>query len=117
MGTYLNKFYIVKPDKPVEFQVEIGFGQRAESSVYLNDKKIGDVWRDSFSLVVSKTGKDIKRQILHCTTMVTDERVETNETSVTFHLKGGRKEIKETLQSAVEKQGDVKFYVLDVEFI
>ncbi|PKK83030.1 MAG: hypothetical protein CVT49_10830 [candidate division Zixibacteria bacterium HGW-Zixibacteria-1] len=117
MGTYLSTFYIIKSDKPVEFVVEIGHGQRAESTVYLNDLKIGDNKIDSFSLVLPGTGKDLKRQILNCTTMVRDERVETNETSVTYQLKGGRKDFKEMLQSGVEKHGDVKFYVFNVEFI
>lgn len=117
MGTYLSKFYIIRSDKPVEFRVDIEFGQRAESIVYLNDKKIGDIWAGSFSLVLPGTGKELKRQVLNCTTMVKDERVETNETGVTYYLKGGRKEMKETLRSTVEMQGDVKFYILNVEFI
>ncbi|MFQ5793888.1 MAG: hypothetical protein ACE5JP_02430 [Candidatus Bipolaricaulia bacterium] len=115
MSTTLSKFYRVRNEKPVTLTIKIGHGQRGTTSVNLNDEQLVNNHRNTLKQRIG-TGEELNGKTLYCSTIVADIRTETNETSITYELRGGVSQFKQTLQESVESEGDVVFYLATFRF-
>jgi len=100
----------------INLEVNIGYGQKSFSRLYLSGKKLGGEKSDSFSQKIGMN-KNLKNERLDCIITVHDIQEITNETSVTFKLTGGQGEVCETLKKSVNYEGDVVFYTATIYFI
>ena len=116
MSTVLARFCRVKNTSEIKLSLTIGFAQKGYSTVYLEDEKIGE-WDGSFTKSLEIQGNDLKGKTLFCHTLIIDLRSETDETSVTYELTGGKADFKQTLKESVDKPGGVKHYVATFTFI
>jgi hypothetical protein len=83
-----SAFYPVKPGSQVSLTVQVGDFQAGGTSYSWQGKQ--ELGRPNFQdHVVNGGGAKIAGTILHCMTKVLDIRPDTNQTSVTFTLKGG----------------------------
>ena len=110
MATSIAKFYRVKDTSELDLKIEIGQVQKGITDISLGDKKLIENFVGDVSEKLPGKGEDLKGKTMFCHTMVIDVRDETNETSVTYKLTGGRTDFKETLQESVEEHG-TKHYV------
>jgi len=80
--------YEVKPATPITLSVEIGEGQVGGTAVTWKNKIVGS-GGDVTNLQIGKDNEDLRGTALDCTTTVKDVNPNTNNTSVTYTLKGG----------------------------
>jgi len=92
LTTTLFKVYDIvnTSEEPVILNIEIGFGQIAQTLIYLDDIKIGD-FSDSFQIEIGP-GKDILRKELALFTTIHDIQPETDRISMYIVISGGKKE-------------------------
>lgn len=117
MSTQLTKLYRVKPTSEIKLVITIGHAQQGLTTAYLESDKIVNEKKNSLEIILPEKGKDLKGKTLFCSTTVIDVVTETNETSVTYELLGGRQDFKQVLQESVDKEHGVKHYVATFLFI
>jgi hypothetical protein len=117
MSTTLTKVYRVRKNDVVILRISIGFAQVGVTTVFLDNEMLAENRRNSFEVKLNKPGESLGGKTLMCSTIVTDVRRETNETSVTYELIGGVIAQKHTLQDSVESEGDVIIYVANCFFL
>ena len=103
----LRDAYIVA-DADVTLDVTVGEGQKAFLEVLLNGLPIGH-GADVKGLIVGK-GNEVAGSRLRITATVTDTNTDTNRTSVTYRLTGGRTTMIRTSEHTVDIDGDTVDY-------
>jgi hypothetical protein len=83
--------YAVKPKTPITLTVEIGEGQVGGTAVTWNNTIVGS-GGDVTDLPIGKKNDDLRGTSLDCTTTVKDINPNTNNTTVTYTLKGGKQQ-------------------------
>jgi hypothetical protein len=116
MSTVLSKFFRVRPEDQIFLKITIGHAQIGTTMVSLAGEQLASDQRDSFKIALPKDGKELAGKSLFCSTIVTDVRSETNQTSVTYELIGGENPWKQTLSETVESENDSIFYVATIKF-
>ena len=103
----LRESYVLA-DGDVTLDVTVGEGQKAFLEVLLNGLSIGH-GADVSGLVVGK-GSELAGSRLRITATVTDTNTDTNRTSVTYRLTGGRSTMVRTSEHTVDIDGDTVDY-------
>lgn len=116
MSTIISKLYQIRPNDVVTLKITIGHGQVGVSTVSLGTSNLAERLRDNLDLFINRPGENLVGKTLICVTTVSDVRMETNETSVTFELTGGITPFKQTLQESVPNHGDVLIYAATFRF-
>jgi hypothetical protein len=98
----------VLADDDVKLDVTVGEGQKAFLEVLLNGRPIGH-GADVKDLAVGK-GSELAGSRLRITATVTDTNTDTNRTSVTYRLTGGRSTMVRTSEHTVDIDGDTVDY-------
>ncbi len=84
-----TEFYKVKPKTPITLSVTIGDAQVGGTAVTWKGALVGS-GAGVTDLEIGKSGEDLRDTILDCTTTVKDVNPDTNNTDVTYTLKGGQ---------------------------
>lgn len=103
----LRDSYILAEDD-VTLDVTVGEGQKAFLEVLLNGLPIGH-GADVSGLVIGN-GTELAGSRLRITATVTDTNTDTNRTSVTYRLTGGRSPKVRTSEHTVDVDGDTVDY-------
>ena len=115
MSTTFSKFYKVLREKDVAVEIFIGHGQVGDTTIYLGNEKIVENKKGNFEHNLGR-GENLNGKSLFCSTIVSDVRSETNNTSVTYKIHGGVNPYEQIMQETVESQGDVVFYTATFTF-
>jgi|WetSurMetagenome_2_1015567.scaffolds.fasta_scaffold248944_2 hypothetical protein len=116
MSTTLSKFIKVRPGEQLYLKISIGNGQTGVSSVYLSGSQLISGQKDTFKIALPISGLDLAGKSLFCSTIVSDIRPETNNTSVVYELYGNETSWKQTLGETVLAENDSLFYVATIQF-
>lgn len=92
---------------PITFEASIGDGQPGSYSFFLGSKSLGN--NDS----VTVNSSELKSARLTLVASITDEREETNHTSLTLRI---NEKICGPYEKKVEAQGDIVIYTVVVNF-
>ena len=117
MTPNISKSYSVRKDSQVTLKLTIGNGQKATTTITLDSVEIVKDEKNSFEFVLHELGEKLKGKVLYCVTMVSDFVPETNETSVTYEMTGGRSDFKITLNESVDMEAGKVHYVASFNFI
>lgn len=77
-------------EDPVTLRIEIGYGQLAQTLIYLEDNKIGD-FSDTFAFEIGLS-KDLVRKELTILTSIHDIQPDTDRIFMQLEIIGGKKE-------------------------
>jgi hypothetical protein len=116
MSTTLSKFIKVHPGEQLYLKITIGNGQTGVSSVNLSGLQLVSEQKDTFKIALPVDAPGLAGKCLYCSTIVTDIRPETNNTSVVYELYGNETSWKQTLGETVQAENDSLFYVATIQF-
>jgi hypothetical protein len=108
--------YQVKDGSRLTLEIIVGDGQAGGTSI-LWQGDIVDFPPSSFPFEIAEDGATARARTLHCTTRVRDVNPNTNRTSVTYKLRGGKNDKDFHFSTNVPKPDDFATYVVDFIFI
>lgn len=106
-----TEFYKVKPKTPITLSVTIGEKQSGATAVNLEGALVGS-GEHIDDLPIGKSGQDLRDAILDCTTTVKDVNPNTNNTDVTYTLKGGQTDQAFSYSAEVSMAGGRAIYAI-----
>ncbi|MGH7341278.1 MAG: hypothetical protein ACREKH_12385 [Candidatus Rokuibacteriota bacterium] len=110
MAKAIDKFFATTTGKNVQLGVVIGQAQLAASVIKVPGRE--PIRRDdSFTLDLGP-GEQLAGKMLVCSTLVTDRRDETNDTSISMKVSDGVTALEASRQEAAKRNGGSVTYVI-----
>lgn len=106
----VTKLYRVAESSSLVLRLTVGHGQPAVTDVSLENKELVRRAEGNLELPIPGSGAELKGKKLLCTTIVTDIRKETDQTSVTYELLGGQSVFRHSLEETSTGDGSVVFF-------
>lgn len=103
-------------NKDITISVTIGYAQLSVSSIYVDGKKMGGEFKDSFDLTIGNAG-DLRGKEVVCFTTVSDIQPDTNETSVKVKVRGANGVLDIPTLRLKANDGEVVFYKINITII
>jgi len=116
--TTLDKLYIVNDSNNIiTLEVNAGDkGQTSDMTITLDDKIIANEMAGDFNETALGTNKELNGKKLSIVATIADTSRETNQTSLTIHVKGGFRPETFPLSKEVSQEGDSVDYLCLIEF-
>jgi len=108
----LTESYVVNDNDEVTITVTVGQGQKGNTEMFFEGKKL-----PCKSKCTLGTGKDLTGKSVRVISVVTDTSKHTNDTSVIYDLKGGKSPKQHKVSYTVKKERDTVDYIATFKFV